>query len=225
MSVNSALSKTVIPSRRNCNWGRCSSECHQCNPHVTTSYKLSTESTLSTCFWRRQMARSKQDKSSRHLPKRMNWMLFFFFEYSFSCLLLSVSWDFCWLTATTTVTSTPRSPDVTAPTCFAPLVATTLLGFWTVVTPVSSMFQISHASKWCRSRTSVSFLKKALTLNTGCLRSANRDIIIALQKSTEPVSPSHLLRFPIFKNGLAEHQSTFEGQLAYSGWRQTEINE
>jgi len=49
-------------------------------------------------------------------------------------------------TAHATVTSVSRSPDITAPTCLWPLLART---FCTVVTPVSSIFQISLAVKWC----------------------------------------------------------------------------
>ena len=50
------------------------------------------------------------------------------------------------LIATAKVTSVPFSPDVTDPTCFAPLLAITLSGHCTVVIPVSSVFQISEHS-------------------------------------------------------------------------------
>jgi hypothetical protein len=45
------------------------------------------------------------------------------------------------------VTRVPLSADVSFLICLKPPRATTLSGFWTVVMPVSSTFQISGASK------------------------------------------------------------------------------
>ena len=41
------------------------------------------------------------------------------------------------LTAIAKVTKVPRSPDVVAPTCLTPFLATILSGLWTVVMPVN----------------------------------------------------------------------------------------
>ena len=68
------------------------------------------------------------------------------------------------LTAAHIVISWPRSADVSAPVCFIPFGATMLLGFWTVVTPVSSTFHMSDGESECRSMTEASFSKNNLTL-------------------------------------------------------------
>ena len=56
-------------------------------------------------------------------------------------------------TAAHTVTSVHRSADTSIPTCLAPVVATLLFGFCTIVIPVSSTFHISLASHLCLSMT------------------------------------------------------------------------
>ena len=46
-----------------------------------------------------------------------------------------------------TVTNTPLSWDTTEPTCLVPFSAKTFTGLWTVVTPVSSTFQMDSGPK------------------------------------------------------------------------------
>lgn len=65
--------------------------------------------------------------------------------------------------ATVTVTRVPRSPEVKAPTCLIPFLVTILLGFCTVVTPVSSTLYISLATKWSLSKTFCKLSKNTLT--------------------------------------------------------------
>ena len=67
-------------------------------------------------------------------------------------------------TAQVTVTSCPLSWEVIAPTCFLPLVATILSGRCTVVTPVSSMFQIACGDSLYFAMISYSKLKNFSTL-------------------------------------------------------------
>ena len=52
------------------------------------------------------------------------------------------------MTANTRVTRLPLSPDVRAPTCFDPFSAITFTVRWTVVTPISSIFQMSLQLKF-----------------------------------------------------------------------------
>ena len=70
----------------------------------------------------------------------------------------------CAHTAAATVTSSPLSTELTSPTCFTPFTAITLFGFNTVVTPVSSMFQILDGRKGWREKTSPNFWKNSPTL-------------------------------------------------------------
>ena len=68
------------------------------------------------------------------------------------------------LPASAMVTRVPLSPEVTAPTLLTPLEATMKPGFWTVTSPVSSMFHTSLACRKCLVYTLASFLKNESTL-------------------------------------------------------------
>ena len=72
-------------------------------------------------------------------------------------------------TAEQTVTSCPLSPDVTFATYLAPFSQMIFKGLWTVVTPVSSRFQIFSGVNWCFSIAALSFSKKVLAV---CLLNA-----------------------------------------------------
>jgi len=47
-------------------------------------------------------------------------------------------------TANSTVTNCPLSPDVSAPICFAPLLALIFQGHYTAVTPITSRFYANY---------------------------------------------------------------------------------
>ena len=68
------------------------------------------------------------------------------------------------LTAIAKVTRMALSAEVIALTCFVPLFAKILLGFWTVVTPVSSIFQMDTDSKLYLPTIFPRLSKKALAL-------------------------------------------------------------
>ena len=70
----------------------------------------------------------------------------------------------CAHTAAATVTSYPIPVELTSPICFTPFTPIILFGFNTVVTPVSSMFQILDRWKGWREKTSPNFWKNSPTL-------------------------------------------------------------
>ena len=76
------------------------------------------------------------------------------------------------LTVYTTGTSSPRSAEVIAPTCFFPFSVTTAAGFWTVAHPVSSVLYMSLGENFYFSITLARLSKNLST--TGRLKAVAR---------------------------------------------------
>ena len=99
-------------------------------------------------------------------------------------------------TAQTIVMSVPRSPYVRKPTCLYPFRATTLSGFRTVVTSVSSMLHMSFSLNLLRDRTVWRLSKKGTNIcfiRTAGVCMAERQNRVSLKKGSDPIYSGLLL--------------------------------